>query len=609
LTVQIQRSLTRRIVAVVLAAMATAAVVIGPATVAHAAPGPADDRLGDQPTASWTYYGVSTDYLSSRLSENHARLTDLRVDSASPFTVTATMVSASGPYGTGYWWYFGQSRSQVDSLLVTNHARPVSLQRYWSGSTWLYAVVMVPNSGADYKQWTIAEGSATDIANALSANPSMRIAGLSTRVGGSSPGLLAILVDNNLGYAWYWYLSQSAAQIGSLLSTTGGRLIDLDPNPDGTFNVVLYAMPGQFWWFPDLTGNYALTLAGQHGARIVDLTRNPATGRYAVLMVNNITGLSATLRDRYEAEKLGAASYGFRLKKFGGPVLASLQDNVQFEPASALKVLYHLHVLRKHQAGLSDNTPVGYHFKDTPSYPSYEEAGICPDLYDGLDPNGQPSATEATNFTTTIMKDADEQMMWMSDNRMTRAITDRFGSSTIVDENRVLVGLAKTVVNHNIGCGQPPNLTTLQDLAHVYEAGYLRTDPAVLDEDHRKLFHDRAINEDAPYDLPGYSQVVLDARDEATKLGKDSTEFEQNIIMIGKSGHYVGATDWGAYGAVIGLPVRTSSGIGHVYYTWGDFINDAKYSSSADIGRLSDFRISVLRQAMIPEIHQAIVNW
>lgn len=115
----------------ILAAMLMGLAVTG--TAAQAAQPPSDDRLGDQPSGWWMYNSVDATTLSNKLTENKARLTDLRVNSASPLTFTATMVTASGPYGTGYWWYYDRTRAQVDSLLATNNARPISLQKYWSG--------------------------------------------------------------------------------------------------------------------------------------------------------------------------------------------------------------------------------------------------------------------------------------------------------------------------------------------------------------------------------------------------------------------------------------------------------------------------------------------
>ena len=578
-------------------------------TAAQAAPPPSDDRLGDQPSGWWMYNNLDATTLSDKLTENKARLTDLRVNSASPLTFTATMVPASGPYGTGYWWYYDRTRAQVDSLLATNNARPISLQKYWTGSAWRYAVVMVPNTGADYRPWKIAEGTPSAISSALTAFGDSRLAGLSVNVGDSTfSNYTAIIVSNANGYGWWWYPSLTADGVASVLTSTGGRLVDLDPHGNGTFSVIIYAMPGQYWWHYGQTAKQLLDLATQHGARMIDVTpyNSGGTVRYAGVMVNNLTGPSAQLRDEFDGKTAGG-SFGFRLQQVGGPVLAGLQTDKQFEPASSIKALYHLHTLIARQGGLSDSTTLAYRTNDF-SQTNSSEAGICPD--------------NALYLNSTDMKNAEEQMMWNSDNRMTKAITDRFGYPAI-SSTGTKIGMTKTVLQHDDGCptATTHNYTTLDDLAKVYEAGFTRTgSDQVLDTTHRGLFHTRMLNEfntnmfgTAANPNDGICDVV---DQEAGKLGKSSQEgsFCLNIIYMVKGGSYDYGTGVEAglgtrsAGRLLGLPTKSGAVINRTFYTYGDFVDNFTdtAANSASIGSL---RTQAFLDAIRPLINQALQTW
>jgi len=602
----------------ILASIFAGLVVTG--TAAQAAPAPSDERLGDQPTGWWTYHNVDATTLSNKLTENNARLADLRVNSASPLTFTATMVSASGPYGTGYWWYFGKTRYEVDKLLVDNQARPISLQKYYTSSGWRFAVVMVPNSGADYRPWKIAEGTPSAINSAVTAFGDARLAGLSVNVGDATfSSYTAIIVSNANGYAWWWWPSLTADEVGQVLTSTGGRLVDLDPHGDGRFSVIAYGMPSQYWWYYNKTGQQMMDLAGQHGARIIDMTPYNSGGsvRYAGVMVNNLTGLSAQLRDEMDG-KVPGGSFGFRLQQVGGPVLAALQNGKQFEPASSIKALFHLHTLKARQNGqVSDTTSVTYRYNTDSSLAYSKDAWICPDT--------------APSTATSSLKNADEQMMWYSDNRMARAITDHFGYTVSPTPNVAPLsqtvnglGLTATVFHHNDGCptSATHNYTSLDDLAKVFDAGYAKMGAgAYLDATHRELFRTRMLSDANP----GQAGTPADPNlhlcemvdEEGAKLGLSTTttsQFCQNIRYMTKGGqyHYGAGAEAGlgsvAAGRLIGLPVKSAGAINRVYYTYGDFVDDY-VDDAANHNAVAALRDQVYRDAIRPQIAQALQTW
>jgi hypothetical protein len=99
----------------------------------------------------WWYYGASTTTISNALSANGARLTDL--DSylvGGTRYYTAVMVANTGADAKTWWWYYGLSSSQVSSYLSSNVARLTNIERTSAGT---YNVVMVRNSGTDSTAW------------------------------------------------------------------------------------------------------------------------------------------------------------------------------------------------------------------------------------------------------------------------------------------------------------------------------------------------------------------------------------------------------------------------------------------------------------------------
>jgi hypothetical protein len=145
---------------------------------------------------------------------------------------------------------------------------------------------------------------------------------------------------------------------------------------------------------------------------------------------------------------VNSGAYGFYLKQVNGTTQAALQNTLPYEPASALKVLYHATSIHDESLGLSHDTDsITYHYN--PADPT--NPGICPDSY--------------PTTATTNLKNADQQMMWNSDNRMTKGILGKYGKSAVFNYGSSL-GLTSTAINHDIGCPTPSthNRTTLVDL-------------------------------------------------------------------------------------------------------------------------------------------------
>ncbi len=123
-------------------------------------------NTGADARAWWYYYGISFSTIGTLVNNNAARLVD--IDS---YTVNGTqffnvvMVQNSGVDAKGWWYYVGVSPSQISSLLSTNNARITDLERLDNGT---YAVIMEQSQG-EYWWWYIGV-TETDINNLTGQN-------------------------------------------------------------------------------------------------------------------------------------------------------------------------------------------------------------------------------------------------------------------------------------------------------------------------------------------------------------------------------------------------------------------------------------------------------
>jgi hypothetical protein len=585
---------------VVLALIAQFAFGLVAATPATAAVGPGDDRQQSTPTSWWTYTGVSAATLTSLLNSNGARLTSIQVDNAAGPTFTVVMVKNAGTYASGWWWYYGLTTAQITSNLATNHARLISASPYSTSGGTRYAVVMVSNTGANAKGWAWYFGVSTStIASNLSANHA-RLIELDP-MPGSSTTYLAIMVDNTGTNAtsWWWYFHVNTGQVTSFLNTNHARLIDLSRNTDGTFNVVMYGNSGTRWyWYVNSAPSTAVTRALQQGERIIDAASYTigSTKYYAVIETRNLSGLNETLWDII-GPTVDSGKYGFYLKQVGGATIAGLQSTTQYEPASALKVLYHAKSIHQEALGTAHDTDtITYHYN--PADPT--NVGICPDNY------------AATN--TTNLKNADQQMMWVSDNRMTRGILEKYTKPAMLSYASSL-GLTSTAINHNIGCptSTTHNLTTLVDLGKVYEG--FQNNTVTSNATWKSEFRSRMLNESnySPF-RTGICPIV---NQEATSLGKSSataTSFCNALTWISKGGSYQYggslpySVSWDNL-SLTGVPYKTSGVTAPKFFIWGEYVDGTTINSTSEANTINAARAKEYLEAMRPYIHAALTTW
>ena len=577
------------LVAALMAVTATLLMALGPASPAAAEIGPGDDRLMTTPTWWHTYYDQTADDVDA-LGAWGARITDLRVTSASPLRFTVATVWNTGAYNSGWSWYPALTDKEIGDRVNKDQGRLISASRYETSDGPRYAVVMVNNTGSNYKTWYWCDCTATEIGDLVNKTNS-RLTYLSSYGTGASQRYVAIAVANegSDAYSWGWLVGVTNAEIAKSLQP-GDQLVDLDTNEDGTYNAIVYHIPGaETWkWQVGSTPTYLEATARQHGLRLISVSEH--NGKYAGVMVNNLDGLSAQLRDSYEG-KITTGTYGFLLEREDGRVLAELQAGLVHEPASVIKVLFHLHALRKRQKGLSDETTVEYRWKQTPAMPGDDEG--CPSTF----PN-----RAATDILTL-----DKAMMIQSDNRATVAVTDYFdGPAEILATTGDLLGLDNTSLKH---CGTiGDRQTTLRDLGKMWMAA--ADSSTVLNYVHQSLFHDRMINENNFNGPPVCMSGIV--AEEAAKLGKSAVvgEFCNAIRFMNKGGAMqAGSKVVWAIGTLTGLPEKGNYGaITHAYYHYGTFV-DGMTGGDAEIQIASNVGWGNYQEAMREGVHDALLTW
>jgi hypothetical protein len=529
------------------------------------------DRSLTTPAAWWWYHGVSADFLSAQVQQLGARISDLQVESTSPYRFSATLIANTGDYGQAWWWYYGLTAGQLGDRINQNHACITDLDSYFVNGQRCFAAVLAPDTGTGAKAWWwYYDVSPSFVSDQLAQNGARP-----TDLEREDNGNLDVVMVANQGSdarTWWWYTGLSAADLSARLAQNHARLTDLDRQSDGNYSVITEQGQGEDWWY--YTGQTPAQLddqAGRNGARITDLQPYTVNGQqlFAGVMMQDTNPLTTQVGDilRGASDTVEVGAY---LKQVDGAVLADLQGERRFEPASMIKVLIHVYAMRQVQAGrarLSD--PITYYFD--PKDPTNKD--VNPVSY----------AHTPANAVVTTLEDALRRMMQNSDNRTTEAAMDHFGKANINAMAQAL-GLSDTVLGspQPIGAGVPGNYFTLADAARLYEKvadGTAGITGATRDE-----FYALMLN-GVDGTLAG---VVLE--EAAKKLNKPTTDpavqalangFIAQMRQAAKGGSYTlgaDARDWHedrTAGGWLALPFKSGGAIALHGYVYGMFVDDA----------------------------------
>ena len=572
-------------------------------------------------TAWWSYTGVTASQVGSFLTANSARLTQIRVENPAVPTFDVTMVSNSGVYASGWWWYFGLSESQVVSTLSTNNARPISLEPYVVGGSVLFAVVEIPNTGAQQRTWYAYYGNTqSEIASSFSTNYSRPISIRPFHFLGAT--YYAVIEIGNWGPDFSKELYGFNESVSTIAATVqaGWRLIAMAADPGGGFDDLYQPTEGERWsWYYGESATNLVNLMLNSGERLIDITSYSSGGStvYAGIGLDNTNVLQDPINNASANVENYAASNGWGGGLFGaylapttsvGNPLVAFNSGYRFEPASTIKVLYLLYSLKQVQAGL-DSLSSSFTYYVDPSDPT--NTGVCPQL-----------AWEVpANAVTTTLGNALQLMMYNSDNRVTRAMEERYGMSN-VQAMVASLGLSHTsLAQPFIGCsfqGGIRNELTASDGALLYS---LVKQKLELTGQYTKLFFNDELG-----GVPSSSDYLVTVIDqEAAKLGKSSvaSTFAGQVVNHWKAGSYEFCMEADCSGSkvdfsvagVLTLPAKTKTGVvAPKSYAYSDFVNDLyipcpPYSGCSAENAAGAMLGQVIDEAARPAIDQALKHW
>ncbi len=172
------------------------------------------------------------------------------------------LVPNDGPSAKAWWWYHGQSGDELSSLLRNGIKDPdhfgdsvpvrmYDIERYYVGGKWVFAAVMLANTGVDNKAWLWGGGKSLDF-----------------------------LMEAFKTYGKSW------------------RLVDVEISKDKLFSYILVLNEGEdarkWWWYYDKSWAKIQEIAANRNARIVDIEwqdakvdAQNASGNWAAIMVEN----------------------------------------------------------------------------------------------------------------------------------------------------------------------------------------------------------------------------------------------------------------------------------------------------------------------------------
>ena len=434
----------------------------GASTLALDATSQTDDHSTNKPTAWWVYQNISASQAAGYLSANNARLTQVEVNGlvngAPRFTVR--MVANSGTYAApgGWWWYYGLTAAGVSAQLNANSARLIDLEPYDIGGGIIrYAAVMVSNTGPAARAWSWLYGvSAAQIGTHVS-NSGHRIVDLNHYVEGGVKKYAVVLVANTGAdnKAWQYWFNQTPAQIASRVANFSGRIVKLDRQADGTYNFVQVKNTGSnnsaWWYWYGFTSMTALiNHANQLATRPVDVVTYLNAGgqrRFDAVLIDNANAETRRMRNVYGATFLDASGNPTRgiFQAYLKQVGGAVKVDLNgARRAETASALKSLHLLHSMRQVQLGNAALNSAFV----YYDYTVPSgtllkdACPN------PDEETLANRRTNYDFETGLD---EMMRISDNRTTRGVVLRYGFAGLND-TAAWAGLTSTTVRHNIGC-------------------------------------------------------------------------------------------------------------------------------------------------------------
>jgi beta-lactamase family protein/polyglycine hydrolase-like protein len=183
-------------------------------------------NTGSYAKSWWYYYGLTANQLSTNITNLNARIASLDAYEINGTTYfAAVLISNTGADAKAWWWYYGVTPAQISSLVTQNSARLVDLRSYVTSGVTRYAAVMISNTGADAMSWWwYYNVTPNQIGSLLSQNNAFLI---SIEPADASGSTFNVVMEQNQGIYWWWYYGMTAADLSDRLSQNGARLLDV----------------------------------------------------------------------------------------------------------------------------------------------------------------------------------------------------------------------------------------------------------------------------------------------------------------------------------------------------------------------------------------------
>lgn len=552
-------------------------------------PAPKLEKNQNDPTAWWWFYNVTPAQVTQLLDANHARLVSIKIEQGPPnYKFTVAMVANTGEYHKSWFWYYNQTPAQLSNLVSTNNLRLIDMDVVDAGtgsSDPRLTAILVPNTGADAKGfWFWIGQTAADIQNHLNSEGSRLISLRPYQLYNGATRYATVEISNTGADArtFHYFTNATISQISTAIGSSE-RVISLAREPNGNFDAVSVndGCPGPctaWWWWAGISASSLSQVLAQEGSRIISIDTYyvSSTPYFNVALIDNSTAIADHVNGL-----LGGTDgvKGLFLKQVGGPILASINEDYVFEPASTIKVILHLYAMQKVQNGTA-------HLTDPINHYLWNSAGSsCPD----------PVTINGTETLSTTLK----EMMQHSDNGRTREISDTYGITNI-NTNAHNIGMTSTNVNHTIGCAGPaiahPDQLTLTDAGRLYEGV---ADSFLLSGTYREIFYSLMAGKEE-FQQEGYDWTGLWSTDipniinqvaPASWTASQKQAFQNQMRLNYKAGNYKFCTSGGcatyvdhitiAGWAQVPFCTPGSATATPVKYVFGVFINNSTSDTTA----------------------------
>jgi hypothetical protein len=237
----------------------------------------------------WVYVGVDVGFVSQALSDNNARLTQIRVQDPSIPTFDVTMVSNTGDFASAWWWYFGIEADTVSGLVAGK--RLISIDPYQTSAGLRFAVVMVPNDGVHAKSWWWYVGVDENFITSQLDQNNARLISLRPYLDGGQRLFGVIMIANTGADAarWEWWFGKSIAELSDRVTNGNLRVTALAPDPLGGWDAIMVEATGVgWWWWFGVSPADIVDKLTTHNTRLIDISTDG--GGFDIVELDNNEG-------------------------------------------------------------------------------------------------------------------------------------------------------------------------------------------------------------------------------------------------------------------------------------------------------------------------------